>query len=140
MKYAWLLLTIILITLIFYNSSLPMSVSGKLSGMVANICSQGAQVFDIILEENLEYHIRKLAHFCEFAFLALLMCKTFSAFKIKESIADGYILLLCLFTAVLDEYIQLSVLGRCGRISDVLLDFSGVVCMWLAVRVWQRCR
>jgi len=36
-----------------------------------------------------------------------------------------------------DEYIQFFTPGRECRVTDVLLDFSGTFCMWLAYRIWQ---
>lgn len=137
MKYLWLLLTITIIVLIFFNSSLSMRESGAMSGMALEFFKGFTDFLDIHLSKNAEYHIRKLAHFCEFACLCFSMCKTFSLFGIKIKIATGYIFFLCLLVAVLDEYIQLSAVGRSGQITDVLLDFSGAFCMWSAVRIWQ---
>lgn len=137
MKYLWLLLTITIIVLIFFNSSLSMHESGAISGRTLDFLKCFTDFFDIHLGKDAEYHIRKLAHFCEFACLSFSMCKTFSLFGIKIKMATGYIFFLCLLVAVLDEYIQLSAEGRSSQITDVLLDFSGVFCMWSALRIWQ---
>lgn len=139
MRYFWLLLVVVLTVVIFVNSSLPATESGKLSGFVAQFVAQLSQLLDITLKGDVEHTIRKLAHFLEFACLGLLWCKTFASFSVSNRTSTGYILLLCLLTAVTDEYIQLFSLGREGRVMDVLLDFSGAACAWLWYRIVQWC-
>ena len=139
MRYFWLLLVVVLTAVIFVNSSLPATESGKLSGFVAQFVAQLAQLLDITLKGDVEHNIRKLAHFLEFACLGLLWCKTFASFRVSNRTSTGYILLLCLLTAVTDEYIQLFSLGREGKVMDVLLDFSGAACAWLWYRIVQWC-
>ena len=138
MRYFWLLLVVVLTAVIFVNSSLPATESGKLSGFVAQFVAQLSQLLDT-LKGDVEHTIRKLAHFLEFACLGLLWCKTFASFRVSNRTSTGYILLLCLLTAVTDEYIQLFSLGREGRVMDVLLDFSGAACAWLWYRIVQWC-
>ena len=139
MRYFWLLLVVVLTVVIFVNSSLPATESGKLSGFVAQFVVQLSQLLDITLKGDVEHTIRKLAHFLEFACLGLLWCKTFASFRVSNRTSTGYILLLCLLTAVTDEYIQLFSLGREGKVMDVLLDFSGGACAWLWYRIVQWC-
>ena len=139
MRYFWLLLAVVLVALIFFNSSLPATDSGRLSGFVAQFVLQLSHLLDISLKGNVEHNIRKLAHFLEFACLGLLWCKTFASFHVSNRTSTGYILLLCLLTAVVDEYIQLFSPGRDGKVMDVLLDFSGAFCAWLWYRIMQWC-
>ncbi len=139
MRYFWLLLVVVLTAVIFVNSSLPATESGKLSGFVAQFVAQLSQLLDITLKGDVEHTIRKLAHFLEFACLGILWCKTFASFRVSNRTSTGYILLLCLLTAVTDEYIQLFSLGREGKVMDVLLDFSGAACAWLWYRIVQWC-
>ena len=139
MRYFWLLLVVVVTAVIFVNSSLPATESGKLSGFVAQFVAQLSQLLDITLKGDVEHTIRKLAHFLEFACLGLLWCKTFASFRVSNRTSTGYILLLCLLTAVTDEYIQLFSLGREGKVMDVLLDFSGAACAWLWYRIVQWC-
>ena len=139
MRYFWLLLVVVLTVVIFVNSSLPATESGKLSGFSAQFVVQLSQLLDIELKGDVEHNIRKLAHFLEFACLGLLWCKTFASFRVSNRTSTGYILLLCLLTAVTDEYIQLFSLGREGKVMDVLLDFSGAACAWLWYRIVQWC-
>lgn len=137
MKYFWFLLAACFVGIIFYNSSLPLRQSSQLSGWVTALTQLLAQHLDIRLTGDVEHHIRKLAHFCEFALLGLLLCHSFSALGVSNRTATGYILFLALFAAVLDEYIQSFSPGRASRVKDVLLDFSGVFCAWLEYRIWE---
>lgn len=139
MKYFWLLLALVLTCVIFINSSLPASESARISGWAAQVIDKFCAVLGIYLSGDTEYLLRKLAHFLEFAFLGLLWCKTFAGFHVSNRAATGYILFLCLFTAAVDEYIQLFSLGRSSLVRDVLLDFSGAFCAWLWYRIWQWC-
>lgn len=137
MKYFWFLLAACFVGIIFYNSSLPLRHSSQLSGWVTALTQLLAQHLDIRLTGDVEHHIRKLAHFCEFALLGLLLCHSFSALGVSNRTATGYIMFLALFAAVLDEYIQSFSPGRASRVKDVLLDFSGVFCAWLEYRIWE---
>ena len=137
MKYFWFLLAACFVGIIFYNSLLPLRQSSQLSGWVTALTQLLAQHLDIRLTGDVEHHIRKLAHFCEFALLGLLLCHSFSALGVSNRTATGYIMFLALFAAVLDEYIQSFSPGRASRVKDVLLDFSGVFCAWLEYRIWE---
>ena len=128
MKYFWFLLAACFVGIIFYNSSLPLRQSSQLSGWVTALTQLLAQHLDIQLTGDVEHHIRKLA------------CRSFCALGVSNRTATGYILFLALFAAVLDEYIQSFSPGRACRVTDVLLDFSGVFCAWLEYRIWQWCR
>ena len=111
----------------------------KLSGYLAQFALQISQLLGVSLKGDVEHTIRKLAHFLEFACLGLLWCKVFASFHISNRTSNGYILLICLLVAVVDEYIQLFSPGRDGKVMDVLLDFSGALCAWLWYRIVQWC-
>lgn len=137
MKILWLLLTAVFILFIFANSSLSAADSGRLSATAAAIVMKMGDMVNITFSGDLEHQIRKLAHFMEFALLGWLLCKTCGEFGVARRTGNGYILFIGLLVAVIDEYIQLFSYGRSSQVTDVLLDFSGVLCMWLAYRIWQ---
>lgn len=136
MKYVWLLLALGLTVGIFYVSSQPAAINGQLSGSLTDIIVGFCNAAGISLGKNPEHTIRKLAHFLEFALLAYLWCKTYSSFYVSVNMSTGYILFICLFTAVLDEFVQLHSPGRSCQVTDVLLDFSGAFCSWLMYRIY----
>lgn len=109
-----IILTILVMAFIFYNSSQDSTASSRMSNLVMNWLWQ----HDIYLSA---YAVRKLAHFCEFALLGFLLV-----------FALGGKVLLALLVGVLyagsDEFHQLFVSGRAGQILDVGIDGAGVFC------------
>lgn len=140
MKLLWSLFLILLTLFIWYNSSLPAETSGYISGIVAAFIQKLAGVLQMSTDANLEHTLRKLAHFCEFAFLCWVCCRTLEAWFVGKNTAAGYILLYCLLVAVVDEYIQQFSPGRWASLKDVLLDFSGAFSLWLTYRFWHWCK
>ena len=74
-----------------------------------------------------EHIIRKLAHFSEFmleGFLLMLCLRVYTKHVLKHV---SWPILGGLLTALTDETIQLFVPGRSGQVTDVWIDFSGVM-------------
>jgi len=78
-------------------------------------------------ENNLDYVIRKNAHAFMYMILAFLLSGLFFIFNKRGKDAIVYILFICLFYAVTDEFHQSFVLGRTSLVSDVLVDFGGTL-------------
>lgn len=136
-KFLWLLLLIFFTGFIFFNSSLPAETSYKASGLLASwLGSLYAAVGDPMPLEHLEAQLRRLAHFAEFSLLTVILVNTFIHWRVSSRVASGYILFLGLAVAVADEYIQLTVPGRSGKIEDVLLDFTAVLLVWCCRTIW----
>lgn len=71
--------------------------------------------------------IRKLAHLTEFFLLGLLWS---AALRPKQTPGSmwtglGWVLIICLLTALVDETIQSFVPGRSGELRDIWIDFGG---------------
>lgn len=77
--------------------------------------------------EKLNIILRKNAHAFEYIVLAMLVCNAFFINKFKGKGAVVYVLFICLFYAVTDEFHQLFVPGRTSLVSDVLIDFTGAL-------------
>lgn len=84
MKYLWVFLTACLVGIIYYNSSLPLKQSSEISGWFAALTQLLAQHLDIHLAGDVEHHIRKMAHFCEFALLGLQLFAV-SEYRCREN-------------------------------------------------------
>ena len=80
------------------------------------------------LAEHLTMHIvRKLAHFCEYTlegFLLMLCMRVYSRHPLRHITVP---MLGGVLTALTDETIQLFVPGRSSQVTDVWIDFSGVM-------------
>lgn len=71
--------------------------------------------------------VRKMAHFLEYTALGFLLtlCMRVYTFRVLGHIS--WPLFLGLLVAVADEFLQLFTAGRAGQVTDVVLDFSGVL-------------
>lgn len=96
-------------------------VLGMLQGILRHLGLPGAA-------DRLTMHIvRKLAHFCEYlleGFLLMLCLRVYTRHFFKHV---SWPMLGGLLTALTDETIQLFVPGRSGQVTDIWIDFSGVM-------------
>ena len=69
--------------------------------------------------------IRKIAHITEYLILGILVFSFVNEFKIDRKIIIS--LLICLIFSSLDEFHQLFIPGRTGKILDVFIDMIGVL-------------
>ena len=84
---------------------------------------------------KINYVVRKLAHFTEYAILAALLFRAFradSAWRWRWRWA-AYSLALALGWALLDEFHQTFTHTRGGSIYDSMLDTSGALCMLVVI-------
>lgn len=85
------------------------------------------------------FFIRKLAHFSEYFILYILTYECFKEYNCPKLIVVS--VLFCVLYASFDEFHQLFVDGRCGQLSDVIIDSSGsiVSCfLWRLVKKNER--
>ncbi|AJA47135.1 hypothetical protein CPAST_c10350 [Clostridium pasteurianum DSM 525 = ATCC 6013] len=78
-------------------------------------------------EEKLNLIIRKNAHAFEYCVLAIIISFVLFQFNLRGRGTIIYIMFICLFYAVLDEFHQIYVPGRTSSVRDVLIDFTGAV-------------
>lgn len=123
----FILLGIMIHIIILTQSLLPASLSREQSGLIVDV------IYPFILNLGIQIDvqtfsliIRKTAHFTEFFLLGVFWYIIYAKyFKSVKLIA--MVLIHGLFTAILDETVQLFVDGRSGEVLDVLIDFSGVL-------------
>jgi VanZ family protein len=124
---------------IFYNSTKPGDVSNEKSYEILNriraeyreLQGEEAKQYKNLptssREEKLNLIIRKNAHAFEYCILAIFVSLILFQFKLQGRRAIIYIMFICLFYAVLDEFHQLYVPGRTSSVRDVLIDFTGSI-------------
>lgn len=119
-RIIFVVLVLFSVGFIWINSIVPAGESGRISSFVRDILNffLGGK---IVLSENA---VRKLAHFMEFAFFGIVFSLLLWD-NLKNKIS--FVILCGLFTAVLDETIQLFTDGRSSQIKDVWIDFTGFV-------------
>ena len=134
------------IVFIFSNSMQIADVSSLASGRVLALLRR---VFTRLgmpgIARHLTDHIvRKLAHFCEYMLEGFLLTLCLRVYTRRLLGHVSWPVLGGLLTALTDETIQLFSEGRSGQITDVWLDFSGVltgilvglVCLGLCRMCW----
>ena len=120
-------LTAFMIGFVFFRSSMTAEASTVESESTLDFLINCFKSFGISVEMS-ENIIRELAHFAEFFVIGgLLMSCAYSFDRFKPYRYSFAVLFVGLFTAVIDEFIQLFFEGRSAEITDVLLDFSGVI-------------
>lgn len=117
------------VVFIFSNSAQAAEVSGAASGRVlAWLQSLLTRIGFPGLAQRLTDHIlRKLAHFAEYTLLGfwLMLCLRVYTRRFVRHIS--WPVLFGLLVALIDETIQLFSEGRSSQLTDVWLDFSGVM-------------
>lgn len=127
------------VCLIWGNSLLDGSSSGSLSG---GFSAWIGHFLPFLSPDtpNGHYLLRKCAHFSIHFLLGLETCWLMSMLSHRRVFLRT--LSLCACVAMIDESIQRFVPGRCGCVSDVVLDCCGAVCgillLLAAVHVWRR--
>ncbi|MEA4831502.1 MAG: VanZ family protein [Oscillospiraceae bacterium] len=115
---------------IFSNSLKPSKVSQNQSDRYSNkitlFINEHVSPSRPVSEETVSLIIRKTAHFTEFLILGFLLSASAASFV---SARPAFIITLTAgaISAISDEIIQLYVPGRACMVSDMLIDFSGVL-------------
>lgn len=143
--YMYFLPVIVWMGVIFYMSAQVGDDSSSMSDRITDavlklisLFSEGIYDREDMVRETVSLCVRKTAHMAEFAILFLLIYLAFLKNKIiiKDKVHTGWIVLLCTaLYACTDELHQLFVPGRCGSITDVMIDTAGAMIAMLFVYV-----
>lgn len=125
-------LTVAAVAAIFYNSSLDADTSTEQSSPLVMWINQFFCSFNCPFNVT-ERFIRKAAHFTEYSILGALLSVTFYLYLRKRSRILMTALPTGALVAVCDELIQLFPAGRSCQVSDMVLDFCGVLFSTLIV-------
>lgn len=108
--------------------------SKNVSIIIVNILDIKQEINEELKEElvnSIEPYIRKIAHFTIYMVGGILLINAAYAYKMKDKNAILCACIIGVIYAASDEIHQLFVLGRSGRIVDVIIDslgiFTGVV-------------
>ncbi|MGL6106421.1 VanZ family protein [Romboutsia sp.] len=130
-KKIFVVLTILWMTMIFYMSNQPATVSTEQSNSTINMLSTlpiVGNVIDAMIEKGTATVIvRKGAHMFSYAIMSVLCF--FSIYNLKINLKNICIksILVAFIYACTDEFHQLFIPGRSGELRDVLIDTTGAV-------------
>ncbi len=138
----FLLLSLGLMVFIFTRSLQPGTESEQESGFFVWLLQQIG--FGGVDASFLEHLVRKTAHFVEYACLGGMLACFWRAVLLRLWPAGVLAGITAAAVASIDETIQLSVPGRTGQFSDVMLDtagaVTGLVAALLILWLWGRRR
>lgn len=120
-----LVLVVLFISVIWGNSLVAGEGSGSLSAGVMEWVQGFLQSLGLPFAWVTNFLIRKAAHFTEYFILALLSSHAFDPKRSAGSEGIVAACVLCVLVSSIDETIQLFAPGRCGQVTDVLIDCSG---------------
>lgn len=117
------------VVFIFSNSAKAATVSSKASTEVlaAVRVALSDMGFADLARKVTEHFVRKLAHFCEYTlegFLLMLCLRVYTKRFIRHI---SWPVLFGLLTALIDETIQIFSPGRSSQVTDIWIDFAGVL-------------
>ena len=129
-KYLSWITVILWMSLIFYFSHQPATVSNELSSGITE------EILDIVNKivpaldsemERVNHIVRKNAHFLIYLVLGVFVVNAFRTSGVQGYCRIGLALLICVLYAVSDEFHQHFIEGRGPQVKDVLIDSMGAV-------------
>lgn len=100
--------------------------SYKLTDVIVSIISKENKT-DEVTRGNINFVIRKSAHFTEYLILAILTFNVLSLYPLAMRKKIIICILFGLLYAISDEYHQIYVSGRTAQLRDIIIDFMGVL-------------
>lgn len=138
------LICIVWLGLIFFNGTRQGEISQKSSKEVIKIASKfvSTPTGDIdkpgVQFSDVNFYVRKNAHFFQYLVLSVFMCAAVRHFKLYKSTKMFLLLFLLLLFPVMDEFIQKYIPGRTSNIFDVVIDFSGGILGMLIFNIYHK--
>jgi len=124
-------ISILIMIAIFIFSSQGADISYKISGNVTEKVQTVIENKPAIINfsgniiKNLEFKVRKSAHFILYFTLCFFLSADFFEMKFSYKKTILFSVALCFIYACTDEYHQTFIPGRIGRFKDVMLDTCG---------------
>lgn len=85
----------------------------------------GIDLYSLFDRDYIDILVRKFGHFFEFSTLSIALYSVLSAFRIRRVTIMTFSF--CIAAAAADEFHQLYVIGRSGRMIDVIIDSLGIM-------------
>ncbi len=139
----WFVIMVIFTFLIWTQSLLNGNISTEESSFITDIAMRIVDFFLIDIPYNDLHHIiRKIAHFTEYFILGILWYKYLLSQKESKENRVIVMISVIIFTAGIDELIQLIHESRTASITDFLIDicgaFSGLLVFLLSKMLYNK--
>jgi VanZ family protein len=140
----WVAVLVLWVVFVWTRSMVPGTESSDHSMFVVHLVRPLLEFFGVHDVGTMNFIVRKCAHFTEYAVMGAVAMRVFMP---RVQTGRKWLLLqLAILVCVpaIDETIQLFVPGRCGAVTDVMIDVSGAVtgaCLCaLGMWLWTRHR
>lgn len=141
-------LTLAWMCIIFWFSAAPAKESSQMSMSAGTWISQklvpGYEEWEEDRQqefaEKIEYPIRKCAHASEYAVLGILLMLAWNSYMPDMKRGSLSMFAVGALYAASDEFHQLFVSGRSGRLTDVLIDSAGLLAGIFLIYILPKCR
>ncbi|MBU3142574.1 VanZ family protein [Clostridium sp. CF012] len=143
---AKVLLCVIWLGVIFYNGTRQGETSQKTSKEVIKVASKVMRITPVSVAvpgfkiSDINYYVRKNAHFFQYFIFSLLLCSAVREFKLYKTSEIFLLLFILLLFPVIDEFIQKLVPGRTSLVFDIVIDFAGGVLALLIYNIGYKFR
>lgn len=132
-RYVFWVAAVLIMVFIFLNSAqtadqstiTSQSFTEKLLSAVVPSFSDLDEVERQTVVADLQFVVRKSAHFSVYLALGICCFLAMNTYRIKSKSKAFTAVLICLLYAISDEIHQLFVAGRAGRVTDVMIDLAG---------------
>ena len=132
----WGILSVLLLCVIYGQSLLSRTESKEITGVAVEQLKPSLDPDNTMRKDDFHHIVRKVGHVGIYALLGFFFGRfTYFLGKSRGSRYISMPLLAALMVAVSDEYVQ-SLVGRSSLVTDVILDFLGVLlgfgtaCLW----------
>ena len=125
------------------------SLSSQAADQSAGLSTGIVEIFIDIIEKilpgydadmiSLEHFIRKVAHFCSYLVLGVLVTNALRRSGVEGLKLYAFALGICVLYAISDEVHQLFVPGRSGQAADVFIDSAGAL-LGIGGKMLLKCR
>ena len=144
-RWPWAIAFALMVCVVWGNSLVPGDDSGSLSMAVVDWIRGVLAAIGLPSDWVTNFVVRKTAHFTEYLVLALIGMQAFGPHRRPLRLLPAAATAVALVAVpCIDETIQLSVSGRSGQITDVLIDCSGILTgallTLLGSWLWRRLR
>ncbi len=123
-SYIFAVLAVFATVFILFNSAQPAAESSESSAFFVNFLMKYIWFTDV---NQLTFFVRKTAHMTEFFVQALMISMAYLYGKNKFTDRFVHVMFFGLLTACSDELLQHFVEGRSDMVTDIWIDFSGVL-------------
>lgn len=126
-KKVYILIIILLLTvgLLFYQSHKPI---GKSNNLSIKISETFIKLLNLDMDLNrMNYIVRKSAHFLSYMFIGFILLNIYKPNLKDRKIGYIKVFIISLILASFDEFHQLFVDGRYGSVRDIIIDIFGSI-------------